>query len=236
MKMLRSVDVPGTISARSPDASRVPAVFVFAMWAASIWIPVHFGLDWYMGLHWGIGVLLIPFVAVGFLLWMGATRGAWQRMRGAWGAGNWVMALGPEGVYLNTRPCSNYHLPSSDLSVAYVPYSEVSTAGRIGEGFDLGGDQELRMTYRLALNLVHTDTDELLEAVQAEERSGSAWPAVIVYEPGVLHLNWCGATLYAALGSHVRTVDDGASTGAPRPATTSARLDAPAEVEQPAPV
>ena len=236
MKMLRSEDVPGTVTERSPYASRGPAVLAVALWSVSVWILIQFVIGWYLGLHWSMEVLLAPVVGMGLLLCLAGTRGAWRNMRGAWGVGNWVVAIGPEGVFVNTRPCCHGHRPATDFTVAYVPYSELSTARRIGEDFDIGSGQELRVSYSLELNLTHKDTEELRDAVQVETESGSVWPPVLVREPGVLHVAWCGSVVFAALGQHASTVDHGGASGAPNPTPMGGQVDSEAGVKQPAPV
>jgi hypothetical protein len=201
MEIVRLDAVPESSTGRVPQAWRGLAVAAFALCAGSIWIPLHFGLEWYGSLHGGLKLLLAPVGAGALIAWFWLTRRCWRKLCRAFGPGNWALAVGPEALYLNICPQWGAELKAAN--VARVPFGEIVSVGRVCEDFDLGAGEELRLVHCLEIRLNHLDTTELETLC---ENSAHRMP-VMVTTPGVIRVDWCGAEALAALSEHVSVVD-----------------------------
>lgn len=113
---------------------------------------------------------------------------------------NWLLRLGPDGLWINLRSYQNRHLPEA-ATVLYLPYEEIAWARRHIETWSTpSGRSSLTGTYwkeeSLELSLASSDTREIARAL-ADERGRRAvirgkHQAVTVPIAGVVRIAWRG--------------------------------------------
>lgn len=211
MEMLRPDAVPDSVLERSLRTSRTAATLLFVLCVSAAWIPLRLS-DWYMGLSTAVALTIAPLLIAGLFVWFSVTWGMAQKMFGAWRAG-WLMAVGPDGVYLNIRHGSPRKALKDEPSVVLIPHREIASAGRLWDRFDVGSGEELGLC-DLELRLRHEDTIELCNAVRAEseENASRLWlfgpdVAIDVPEAGVIRVDWRGPAMINALKPHVPIAD-----------------------------
>jgi hypothetical protein len=140
----------------------------------------------------GVAVLVAPFVP-----WILYTALAKFR------SSNWLLRLGPDGLWINLRSYQNPHLPEA-ATVLHLPYQEIASARRhidtwitISEpASDAGTHWKLES---LEVSLASGDTGEIAKALVDERgrRGGLAGikgthQAVTVPAAGVVRIGWRG--------------------------------------------
>ncbi len=129
---------------------------------------------------------------------------------------NWTLGVARDGVYLNVRSYLNAVANDPSPTVAFVPFSEIASARKVVERWDLQGRRErtTRWDAFLELSIAGADTTPLDEAVRAE----AARPApersflgvrvrtkvldrpVFVDAPGIVRVRWKRGMLSALEG------------------------------------
>lgn len=187
MELLRERDVPISDFDRVFRHSRIVAVLVFGLWApAGVLI-----YRWATHAHEtafriaGIVILLTMLLYRDFLL---------ARFRPS----NWLIRSARSGLYLKFRSYLNYQLSPDDLTVAFIPYSEISAAWRMTErrvypSMNRGTSYDRRHMAELE---VRCDTT-LLDAALAEERRREG--------PWVRH--WYGRSRHKQHDEHIAVVE-----------------------------
>jgi hypothetical protein len=139
---------------------------------------------------WGccevLATILVPFVIVDAL----------AKFRSA----NWLLWLGPDGLWVNLRSCQNHRLPEA-ATVLHLTYEEIARARRHTETWSTPGGRSGQSATpwkqeSLELSLVSGDTWKIAEAL-ADERGRHAtikWThqAVTVPAAGVVRIAWRG--------------------------------------------
>lgn len=113
---------------------------------------------------------------------------------------NWLLRLGPDGLWINLRCYQNHHLPEA-ATVLYLRYEEIASAHRHFETWSTPSEpSSLRGTHwrqeSLELTLVSGETREIAKAL-ADERGRRAaikgpHQAVTVPAAGVVRIAWRG--------------------------------------------
>lgn len=83
---------------------------------------------------------------------------------------NWLVRMNDAGLYIKFRSYLNYHLPTEDRTVVFVPYQEISSARLVRERArvpDLQGHTATQMFRYIELELAG-DTKPLERALQSE--------------------------------------------------------------------
>ena len=158
-------------------------------------------LWWVLGAPWFIWV---PCLAVGALVALLLPRSVVALYRKS----NWVLAIHSKAVWLNLRSPFNHHLPDGQ-TVVRLETSEIQNVSIYSEKYSTpnseGGSTRWAMKF-LRLNLTHTDTQELVEALE-QERTRKPVPGrfggssmtlhypVSVPEPGMILMAWRGSTM-----------------------------------------
>jgi hypothetical protein len=122
MQLMRELDVPAKNNAR---------VYRYALWTAVLVYVLLLGLAAGM---FDIGVRKHVF----FMKFVGALFGCFvflgrRFLLARFRASNWLVRTDENGVYLKFRSYLNYHFPSDDLTVVFIPYREIRTAHRTRE-------------------------------------------------------------------------------------------------------
>ncbi len=142
------------------------------------------------------------------LVCLGRVRGAGslarglvpRRCAGEVSAANWLLRLGPDGLWINLRSYQNSHLPEA-ATVVHLPYKEIASARRHleiwttpSEPNSLAGRHWKQES--LELSLASGDTREIARALADERgrRGGvkGTHQAVTVPAAGVLRIGWRG--------------------------------------------
>jgi hypothetical protein len=116
------------------------------------------------------------------------------------GSANWLLWLGPDGLWVNLRSYQNCHLPEA-ATVLHLPYAEIASVHRHLETWSTPAHPSSRTGTRwkeesLELSLVSRDTREIAKAL-ADERGRRAaikgtHQAVTVPAAGVVRIAWRG--------------------------------------------
>lgn len=221
MDLIRPEDIPHRSVERSIGTSRVQCVLAFVLSASSVYLLYRFGLAEFVSLHWLVQVVAAPVLLLGLLLWFVVTHAMWQGMRGAFGAGNWILKTSGEHLFLNLRCYANFDLGDVGPTVVRIHYREVESAGKLRESFEVSNSDAARVSCHLEIRLRHTDTDALREAVRAEAaaeapvqrfglftmRARSTMRPVVVTAPGVIRAAWRGRKMLRALERRVDVVE-----------------------------
>ncbi len=150
-------------------------------------------LLWQQGFPWIVwcwcavlAVLLVPWILADALAKFRST--------------NWLLWLGPDGLWINLRSYQNSHLPEADI-VLHLAYKEIASARRhLETWFTPSEPSALTGTYwkeeSLELSLVSDETREIAKAL-ADERGRCAvikgpHQAVTVPAAGVVRIAWRG--------------------------------------------
>jgi hypothetical protein len=83
---------------------------------------------------------------------------------------NWLARMNDLGLFIQFRSYLNYHLPADDLTVVFVPYQEIRSAGLVRERTrvpDTQGRTATQILRYIELELAG-DTGALAKALQAE--------------------------------------------------------------------
>lgn len=160
-----------------------------------------FGLGWFARVALpGDGILLwLPavaaFLVAGFAFGMFAAS-----LRPT----NWLLKVGPDGLYLKFRSYLNYHFPDSTPSIVFIPFSEIAYVRAVTQRQRLparNGDTAPGAIHYLDIRLDHRQAAGLEHAL-AEERRLAAfkWGGRIrmrhrdypltVPEPGLVRVEW----------------------------------------------
>jgi hypothetical protein len=172
--------------------------------------PSLHGIAWVVAspLFFACGVALLVAIRAG----VGAFRASLREA-------NWILGVARDGVYLNVRSYLNAVPNDPTPTVAFVAFSEIASACKVVERWDLdrGDESTTRLDAFLELALAGVDTAPLAEAVRAEaarvppERSFLGVRVrtkvldrpVFVAEPGIVRVRWKRGLL-AALEGRVR--------------------------------
>jgi hypothetical protein len=177
----------GMCCRQSPLRGLVGALVLCAGFIGVAFLVRHKGLPWFV---WGWCAVVAALVV---LL---AIRDSLAKFRST----NWLLCLGPDGLWINLRSYQNRHLPEA-ATVLYLPYEEIAWAHRHVETWSTpGGRSGYSATVwkqeSLELSLASGDTREIAVAL-ADERGRRATikgkhQAVTVPGPGVVRIAWRG--------------------------------------------
>jgi hypothetical protein len=97
---------------------------------------------------------------------------------------NWLAQIARDGVFIQFRSYFNYHLPSDDLTVVFIPFSDIRSARLIRERVTIPDEDGYRHEYRRLVELeLAGDFDALSAALKAEAA-----------KPGPRENTWYGTT------------------------------------------
>jgi hypothetical protein len=151
-----------------------------------------------------------PLLVFALLMFRWAVRDVWKALRRS----NWVMHLGPDGIWLNLRSFRNCNFEPA-RTVLYVPYDEVAGAGRHtfkhterqSDGQVTWKETSLDIELFQPAGTMYSWSAEVDEAIAAERlrrhetrhlfglvtsRSRANHVPVLVAAPGVLRVAWRG--------------------------------------------
>jgi hypothetical protein len=160
----------------------------------------------YMDAHW---VIWGGIAAITLLL---APDFLFRCIPALWRKSNWLLAIQPDGLWVNMRVCCNDHLPEGQ-TIVWFDLAEISAARAYVEGYttpsmDAGPSTTRWKTTHLQLELMHTDTQSLQEAISAERQRKPPKRAVLGFihisskishypitlpQPNVLRIQWRGS-------------------------------------------
>ena len=187
----------------------IGSALVFALGVRVAGRSVH-GLEWIVAgpLFFACGSVLLLLIRGGIGAFSASLREP-----------NWVLGVARDGVYLNVRSYLNAATDDPSPTVAFVPFSEIASARKVVERWDLRsrGETTTRYDAFLELALAGVDTSPLADAVRAEagrpapERSFLGVRVrtkvldrpVFVEQPGIVRVRWKRGML-AALEGRVR--------------------------------
>ena len=164
MELLHDRDVPTSDHDRVYRYSRVRAILAYGLLLA-VCVGVFVA-----GQREHALILQIAAVFAGACLYL-ARRFAVARFR----ASNWLVRANENGLYVHLRSYLNYHFPADDLTVAFIPYREISGAHTIAERREIpelsrNSRTSSVQTVRLAELELTCETASLATAL-AEERT-----------------------------------------------------------------
>ena len=183
-------------------------IFMVGLWIWIAWIAppqhnrlVHFAAD----LPLFVRVLALAFLmAASWLLISG--------LRAGLGAGNWLMKIGREQVFIHYRSYLNQHLPAGDFTVIELAPSEIEWAAEIRKSVTESHGEHAsknRIVYvDLKLRLAADELERLQAALIQEHTArpdkgllgGRSWALdypVQFIDPGTLRITWSQSTLNA---------------------------------------
>jgi hypothetical protein len=161
----------------------------------------HVGAPW---IAWGGIAALAVLVAPSILF--GTIPALWRRS-------NWLLAVQPDGLWVNLRTYGNDHFAEGQ-TVVWFDLAEISAARTHVErcttpsGGEPGGTTQRRTTH-LQLELAHADTEQLQDALSVERKRKPAARTVLGFipisnklchypvtlpEPNVVRIAWRGST------------------------------------------
>lgn len=172
---------------QSPLRGLVGAVIVCAFLIGAVVLVWQRGFHWFI---WGGGGVLAALLVAWFL------ADALAKFRSA----NWLLRVGPEGVWINLRSYQNRHLPKA-ATVLHLPYHEIASARRHLDTWSEPAHPNSTMGRHwkqesLELSMVSGETGKVANAL-ADERGRRAvikgtHQAVTVPSPGVVRIAWRG--------------------------------------------
>jgi hypothetical protein len=179
--------VDGMCCRQSPLRGLVGALIVCAFLIGAVFLLWHRGFPWFV---WGGSAVLAALLVAWF------RADALAKFRSA----NWLLRLGPDGLWINLRSYQNHHLPEA-ATVLHLPYKKIACAHRHIETWSTPADPA-GLTLRqwkqesLELSLASGATGEIAKAL-ADERGRHAaikgtHQAVTVPTPGVVRIAWRG--------------------------------------------
>jgi hypothetical protein len=153
--------------------------FVLVLW--------HFGVHW---LFWGVVAVLAALLVPSFI------ADALAKFRST----NWLLRLGPDGLWINLRSYQNHHLPDAP-TVLYLRYEEIASARRHIDTWTTPARPSATTATHwklesLELSLASGETTAIAKALVDERgrRSGikGTHQAVTVPAAGVVRIAWRG--------------------------------------------
>jgi hypothetical protein len=179
--------VAGTCCRQSPLRGLVGSLIVCAFLIGFVFVLWHRGVPWFV---WGgcavLAALLVPWFLADALAKFRAT--------------NWLLWLGPDGLWINLRNYQNRLLPEA-ATVVHLPYDEIASARRHIDTWTTPAEPSaLTGTYwkleSLELFLVSGQTREIAKALVDERGRRAAikgtHQAVSVPAEGVVRIAWRG--------------------------------------------
>jgi hypothetical protein len=179
--------VAGMRCRQSPLRGLVGGLIVCAFLIGFVFLLRYRGVPWFV---WGGCAVLAALLVPWFL------ADALAKFRSA----NWLLWLGPDGLWINLRSYQNRHLPEA-ATVLHLPYEEISSAHRHLETWSTPAEPSSNAGTHwkqeaLELSLVSGDTREIVKALADERgrRAGIKWThqAVTVPAAGVVRIAWRG--------------------------------------------
>ena len=179
--------VAGLCCRQAPVRGLVGVLIGSAVLVGAVFLLRHFGAPWYF---WGAFAALAALIVPLFL------ANALAKFRPT----NWLVRLGPDGLWVNLRSYQNHHLPEA-ATVLHLPYAEIASARRHLETWTTparpasnAGTHWKRES--LELSLASGDTREIARALADERgrRAAIRWThqAVTVPAAGVVRIAWRG--------------------------------------------
>jgi hypothetical protein len=179
--------VAGMCCRQSPLRGLVGGLIFCAVLIGIVFLMRHGGLPWFV---WGwcavVAALLVPWVLADALAKFRST--------------NWLLRLGPDGLWINLRSYQNRHLPEA-ATVLYLRYEEIASAHRHFETWSTPSEPSSDAGTHwkresLELTLVSGEIREIAKAL-ADERGRRAaikgkHQAVTVPAAGVVRIAWRG--------------------------------------------
>lgn len=161
MRLLRSSDVEVRANDRVFRYSRIHAVAVaLIVLAIAGWVAFHaYTAAWKPGYY--IAAVIILFLEL-------MRRFVTARFRSS----NWLVRMNDLGAYVQFRSYLNYHLPTEDLTVVFIPFGEIRSARLIKERVTVPDPQghnrnETQYLRHIELELAG-DVTQLAHALDAE--------------------------------------------------------------------
>ena len=179
--------VAGLCCRQAPLRGLVGVLIGCAVLVGSVLLLWHRGAPWFF---WGAFAVLTALLVPWFL------ADALAKFRST----NWLVRLGPDGLWVNLRSYQNHHLPEA-ATVLHLPYAEIASARRhldtwttpANPASDAGTHWKQES---LELSLVSGDTREVARALADERgrRGGikGTHQAVTVPAAGVVRIGWRG--------------------------------------------
>ncbi len=88
-----------------------------------------------------------------------------------WRESNWILVVQPDGLWVNIRSCFNSHLPAGRTAV-WIDIAEIVSLRKYVETHSTPGtsrgETTFEKTIHLQVELAHSDTEQLREALQSE--------------------------------------------------------------------
>lgn len=158
---------------RSPCYPYVPIEYTLALLGCTLiptgsilFVATH--VTWVSPLGW----VLLPLMALVLVSVCGAIGlGAYEHVRASFGAENWLARHDARGLYLHVRSFLNWRYPPHVRTVAFVPFSAISSVHSLHETFVLPFRQHRTVHYysfTVLTLLPDVDTSELDAAVREE--------------------------------------------------------------------
>jgi hypothetical protein len=179
--------VPGLCCRQSRLRGLLGALIVCAVLFGFVFLLWHQGLPWFV---WGGCAAPAALLALWFL------ADALAKFRSA----NWLLQLGPDGLWINLRSYQNRHLPEA-ATVLHLAYEEIASANRHVETWTTPAVPSSNAGTHwkqesLELTLVSGATREIAAALAAERGRRAAikgkHQAVTVPAAGVVRIAWRG--------------------------------------------
>lgn len=166
MRLLRLNEVETSSNDRVFRYSRMHGVVVALIAiSAAAWFAAHAYIA-----HWKLGY----FIAAAIILFLDLFR---RFVTARFRPSSWLVRMNDLGIYVQFRSYLNYHLPAEDLTVVFVPFSEIRSARLIKERVtvpDAQGRSETQFLRHIELELAG-DAAPLSQALDAE--AGESAPA-----------------------------------------------------------
>lgn len=179
--------VTGTCCRQSPIRGLVGALTVSAALIGFVVFLRHRGVP---TIAWGGCAAVAGLLSAWFL------TDACAKFRSA----NWLLWLGPDGLWINLRSYQNRHLPEA-ATILHFPYREIGSARRHFQTWSTPANPHSTAGTHwkeesLELTVTHRETAEIARAL-ADERDRRATirgthQAVTVPAYGVIRIAWCG--------------------------------------------
>jgi len=164
MQLLRIADVPITDHDRVYRYSRIRALSVLLVLSLLAIASLMFG--------WLKNMWIAYYIpAVTFLFFLIFQRLVTARFRSS----NWLVRMTDHGLYVKFRSYLNHHFPEQDLTVVFLPYSEIRSARSVTERNEIPdledtGNSTTTKTRRVLELDLDTDSTELAEALGNEPK------------------------------------------------------------------
>ncbi len=179
--------VDGMCCRQSPLRGLVGSLIFCAVLIGLVFLLWHRGFPWFVwGWCAGLAALLVPWLVYDALV----------KFRSA----NWLLWLGPDGLWINLRSYQNCHLPEA-ANILHLPYKEIATAHRHLETWTTPAEPSSRAGTHwkqesLELSLASGETREIAKALVDERGRRAAikgkHQAVTVPAAGVVRIAWSG--------------------------------------------